>query len=217
MTTGSSVLVVVPAKAPARSCQGACFLIERRYALSATPPSTTAFVLPALLCQSGARRTGAGKLHCQRFASVGQCAVDEDMASAHLRIVLDQQSPAVRPGLRVRGSGGARPQRPPASPLHNAALPAVPTIRFAKAPLGAGHRLALSALPGESNWRYAKWPSQESVAQPSVVGTPYAPPSARLCGCRGTALHCCGGGLSSSTFERPVWATSGPKRLTGIR
>ena len=138
MTTGSSVLVVIPAKAPARSCQAACFLIERRYALSASPPSTTAFVLPALLCQSGARRTGAGKLHCQRFASVGQCAVDEDMASARLRIVLDQQSPAVRPGLRVRGSCGARPQRPPASPLHNAAVP----ISCAKAPLGAGHRLA---------------------------------------------------------------------------
>ena len=117
-------------------------MIERRYALSASPPSTTAFVLPALLCQLGARRTGAGKLHCQRFASVGQCAVDEDMASARLRIVLDQQSPAVRPGLRVRDSCGARPQRPPASPLHSAALPAVPTIRCAKAPLGAGHRLA---------------------------------------------------------------------------
>ena len=142
MTTDPIVLVVVTAKAPARSCQAACFLIERRYALSASPPSTTAFVLPALLFQSGARRTGAGKLHCQRFASVGQCAVDEDMASARLRIVLDQQSPALRPGLRVRDSCGARPQRPPASPLHNAALPAVPTIRCAKAPHGAGHRLA---------------------------------------------------------------------------
>ena len=142
MTTGSNVLVVIPDKAPARSCQAACFLIERRYARSASPPSTTAFVLPALLCQSGARRTGAGTLHCQRFASVGQCAVDKDMASARLRIVLDQQSAAVRPGLRVRGSCGARPQRPPAPPLHNAALPAVPTIRCAKPPLGAGHRLA---------------------------------------------------------------------------
>ena len=64
------------------------------------------------------------------------------MASARLRIVLDQQSPAVRPGRRVRGSCGAGPQRPPASPLHNAVLPAVPTIRCAEAPLGAGHRLA---------------------------------------------------------------------------
>ena len=65
-----------------------------------------------------------------------------DMASARLRIVLDQPSPAARPGRRVNGSCGARPQRPPASPLHNAALLAVPTIRCAKAPLGAGHRLA---------------------------------------------------------------------------
>ena len=138
----SSVLVVVPAKAPARSCQAACFLIERRYALSASPPSTTAFVLPALLCQSGARRTGAGKLHCQRFASADQCAVNEDMASARLRIVLDQQSPAVRPGLRVHGSCGTCPLRPPASLLHKAAFWKVLASRSAKAPLGVAHRFA---------------------------------------------------------------------------
>ena len=66
--------------------------------MSATPPSTTAFVLPALLYRSGALLTGAGKLLCQRFASVGQCAVDEDMASARLRIVLGQPSPVARHG-----------------------------------------------------------------------------------------------------------------------
>lgn len=41
---------------------------------------------------------------------------------------------------------------------------------------------------GEGNRRYAKWPSLESVAQPSALPgrcTPYAPPSARPCGCRG--------------------------------
>jgi len=64
------------------------------------------------------------------------------MASARLRIVLDQPSPAARPGRRVRGSCGARPLRPPASLLHNAALPSVPASRCAKAPLGAGHRCA---------------------------------------------------------------------------
>jgi hypothetical protein len=42
----------------------------------------------------------------------------------------------------VRGSCGARPLRPPASLLHNAALPSVPASRCAKAPLGAGHRCA---------------------------------------------------------------------------
>lgn len=71
--------------------------------------------------------------------SVRWCA---DMTSARLRIVLDQPSPAARPGRRVRGSCGARPLRPPASLLHNAALPSVPASRCAKAPLGAGHRFA---------------------------------------------------------------------------
>ena len=36
----------------ARSCWAACSLIERRYALWASPPSFTAFGLPALSCQS---------------------------------------------------------------------------------------------------------------------------------------------------------------------
>ena len=36
----------------ARSCWAACFLIELRCALWASPPSITAFVLPALSCQS---------------------------------------------------------------------------------------------------------------------------------------------------------------------
>ena len=36
----------------ARSCWVACFLIELRCALLASPPSITAFVLPGLLCQS---------------------------------------------------------------------------------------------------------------------------------------------------------------------
>jgi len=64
------------------------------------------------------------------------------MASARWRIVLDQPSPVARPSRRVRGSCGARPLRPPASLLHNAALPSVPASRCAKAPLGAGHRFA---------------------------------------------------------------------------
>ena len=36
----------------ARSCWTACFLIDLRCALWASPPSITAFVLPALWCQS---------------------------------------------------------------------------------------------------------------------------------------------------------------------
>ena len=49
-------------------------------------------------------------------------------------------STRLSPGMR--GSCGTRPLRPPASLLHNAALPSVPASRCAKAPLGAGHRFA---------------------------------------------------------------------------
>ena len=65
-----------------------------------------------------------------------------DMASAPWRIVLDQPSPAARPGCRIRGTCGTCPLRPPASLLHNAALPSVPASRCAKAALRAGHRFA---------------------------------------------------------------------------
>ena len=65
-----------------------------------------------------------------------------DMASARWRIVLDQPSPAARPGRRVHGSCGARPLRPPATLLHNAAFWKVLASRSAKAPLGVAHRFA---------------------------------------------------------------------------
>ena len=130
----------------ARSCWAACFLIELRCALWASPPSITAFGLPALLCQSvraallrPAQVPGSYTASASQVLSVRWSA---DMASARWRIVLDQPSPAARPGSRVRGSCGTRPLRPPASLLHNAALPSVPASRCAKAPLGAGHRFA---------------------------------------------------------------------------
>ena len=110
-----------------------------------------------------------------------------DMASARLRIVLDQPSPAARPGRRVRGSCGARPLRPPASLLHNAALPSVPASRCAKAPLGAGHRFAPCRVKATGVMQSGlRWSRSHSRRRFPVVGTPYAPPSARPCGCRGT-------------------------------
>ena len=70
-----------------------------------------------------------------------------DMASARSRIVLDQPSPAARPGSRgVHGSCGTRPLRPPASLLHKAAFWKVPASRCAKAALGAAHRCAPSRV-----------------------------------------------------------------------
>jgi hypothetical protein len=110
-----------------------------------------------------------------------------DMASARWRIVLDQPSPAARPGCRVRGSCGARPLRPPASLLHNAALPSVPASRCAKAPLGAGHRFAPCRVKATGVMQSGlRWSRSHSRRRFPVVGTPYAPPSARPCGCRGT-------------------------------
>jgi hypothetical protein len=118
--------------------------------------------------------------------SVRWCA---DMASARWRIVLDQPSPspAARPGSRVRGSCCTRPLRPPASLLHNAALPSVPGSRCAKAPLGAGHRFAPCRVKATGVMQSGlRWSRSHSRRRFPVVGTPYAPPSARPCGCRGT-------------------------------
>jgi hypothetical protein len=91
---------------------------------------------------AGAPRIGAGEVHRQCFASVDQCAgaqIWPRLACASCWI-----SHRLRLGLSrgVRGSCRTRPLRPPASLLHNAALPSVPASRCAKAPLGAGHRFA---------------------------------------------------------------------------
>ena len=87
----------------------------------------------------------------------------------------------------VRGSCGTRPLRPPASLLHNAALPSVPASRCAKAPLCAGHRFAPCRVKATGVMQSGlRWSRSHSRRRSPVVGTPYAPPSARPCGCRGT-------------------------------
>ena len=87
----------------------------------------------------------------------------------------------------VRGSCGARPLRPPASLLHNAALPSVPASRCAKAPLGAGHRFAPCRVKATGVMQSGlRWSRSHSRRRFPVVGTPYAPPSGALCGYRGT-------------------------------
>jgi hypothetical protein len=100
-----------------------------------------------------------------------------DMASARWRIVLDQPSPAARPGRCVRGSCGARPLRqsyikphcPQCQPVSRKLLLWQPPLR---------------ALSGEGNRLYAKLPSLGTVAQPSALPgrcpAPYAPPSGSL-------------------------------------
>ena len=105
-----------------------------------------------------------------------------DMASARWRIVLDQPSPAARPGRCARGSCGARPLRQSYIKPHCPQCPPVSRKLLLWQP-------PLRALSGEGNRLYAKLPSLErshSRRRFPVVGTPYAPPSARPCGCRGT-------------------------------
>jgi len=87
----------------------------------------------------------------------------------------------------VHGSCGARPLRPPASLLHNAALPSVSASRCAKAPLGAGHRCAPCRVKATGVMQSGlRWSRSHIHRRFPVVGTPYAPSSARPCGCRGT-------------------------------
>ena len=87
----------------------------------------------------------------------------------------------------VCGSGGARPLRSPASLLHNAALPSVPGSRCAKAPLGVAHRFAPSRVHKTGVMQSGlRWSRSHSRRRFPVASAPYAPPSARPCGCRGT-------------------------------
>ena len=105
------------------------FLIELRCVLWASPPSITAFGLPALQCQSV-------------FCKCRSVRCGADMAPA-------------RPSHRVRISCGARPLRPPAALLYNAALPLNSQL-VATLKLRLDSRSPLRALSGEGNRRCAK-------------------------------------------------------------
>ena len=90
-----------------------------------------------------------------------------DMASARLRIVLDQPSPAARPGTVVFVAVVAHaryghPLRFYITP-HCPQCPPVAALKLRLVPVTA------SRPSGEGNRRYAKWPSLESVAQPSAL------------------------------------------------
>ena len=106
-----------------------------------------------------------------------------DMASARLRIVLDQPSPAARPGCRaVRGSCGARPLRQSYITPHCPQCPPVSRkLLLWQPPLRA---LRVKATGFMQNC--LRWVRSHSRRRFPVVGTPYAPPSARPCGFRGT-------------------------------
>ena len=136
-------------------------------------------------CCAPHRSRGGTSPVLRKCWSVRWCA---DMASARWRIVLDQPSPTARPGcLGVRGSCGTHPLRPPASLLHNAAFCEVCASRCAKAPLGAAHRFAPSRVHKTGVMQSGlRWSRSHSRRRFPVACTPYAPPSARPCGCRVT-------------------------------
>ena len=137
---------------------------------------------------SASPRAGAGELHRQCFANVSQCAGAQiwyRLACASCWI-----SRRLRLGLAnrgVRGTCGALPLRPPASLLHKAAFWKVWCSRCAEAPLGAPHRCAPSRVSKTGLMQSGlRWVRSHSRRRFPVACAPYAPPSARPCGCRGT-------------------------------
>ena len=104
------------------------------------------------------------------------------MASARWRIVLDQPSPAARPGRCVRGSCGTRPLRQSYITPHCSQCPPVSRkLLLWQPPLRALRVKATGVMQNCLRWA--------PVAQPSALPgqfLPYAPPSARPCGWCGT-------------------------------
>lgn len=163
------------------------FLIERRCALWASPPSITAFVLPALLCQSvRAALLRPAQVSGRYIASASQVLVSALVRRYGLGSLAHRAGSAVACGSacrRVRGSCDTRPLRPLASLLHNAALPSVPASRCAwcRSPLRALRVKVTGVMQSGLYWNR----SHSHQCFP-VVGTPYAPPSTHPCGCRST-------------------------------
>lgn len=143
---------------------------------------------------AGAPRTGSGELHRQCFASVGQCAgaqIWPRLAGASCWI-----SHRLRLGLApgMRGSCGVRPLRQSYITPHCPQCPPVSRkLLLWRPPLRA---LRVKATGVMQNC--LRWVRSHSRRRFPVVGTPYAPPSARPCGCCGTAAlvrrcaHCSG-------------------------
>ena len=105
-----------------------------------------------------------------------------DMASARCRIVLDQPSPAARPGTRYAGQLW---RSPATAKLHNAALPSVSASQ-SQAPFVAATARAIRV---KATGRYAKLPTLGTVAQPSALPVRFRALCAASwlpCGCRGT-------------------------------
>lgn len=101
-----------------------------------------------------------------------------DMASARCRIVLDQPSPAARPGRHVRGSCSTRPLRQNyITPHCPQCQPVSRKLLLCLAPLRA---LRVKATGGMQNC--LRWSGCQSSALPGRFA-PYAPPPVALVVC----------------------------------
>ena len=151
---------------------------------------------------AGAPRTGAEEVHRQCFASVGQCAVAQIWCrlacascwiSRRLRLGLD----AALFGAPVAHARYGHPLRFYITP-HCPQCPPVAALKLRLVPVTA------SRPSGEGNRRYAKWPSLESVAQPSALPGRWNAPRAAVCAPLWLSWH-----LGIGQALRAVWLVSG--------
>lgn len=151
---------------------------------------------------AAAPRTGAGELHRQCFASVGQCAVAQSwcrLACASCWI-----SRSLRLGLAAVVFVAVVAHARYGHPLRFYIRPHCP-----QCPPVAALKLRLvsvtAARPsGEGNRRYVKWPSLESVAQPSALPGRWHALRAAVCASLWLSWRC---GISQAL--RAVWLVSG--------
>jgi hypothetical protein len=163
------------------------FLIELRCALWVSPPSITAFGLPALSCWSvraaGLRPAQLLGSYIASASQVSASALERRYGRSRLACASSGRAIAALGFAASSGIVDTRPLRPPASLLHNAALPSVPASRCAKAPLGAGHRFAPYRVKATGVMQSGlRWRRSHSRRRSPFAFAPYAPPSARPCG-----------------------------------
>jgi hypothetical protein len=83
----------------------------------------------------------------------------------------------------ARGLCSVRPRWPPASLLHNAALPSVFASHCAKAPFGVAHRLRALRVKATGVMQSGlRWRRSHSRRRSPFAFAPYTPPSARRFG-----------------------------------
>ena len=166
---------------------GLTFCFELRCALWVSPPSITAFGLPALSCWSvRAARLRPAQVLGSYIASASQVSVSAlERSYGRSRLACASSGRAIAT-LGIAASSttvGTPPLRASASLLHNAALPSVAASHCAKAPFGVAHRLRALRVKATGVMQSGlRWRRSHSRRRSPFAFAPYAPPSARHCG-----------------------------------